>query len=63
MTMRAEDRIVCRGSAELRQGCNRVRGEVIELDLADEQLVVNGSASAILYPQSDGDLACEEPAS
>ncbi len=61
--LRGEDRIVCRGGAELRQGCNRVRGEVIELDLASEHLVVNGNASAILYPQSDDDLACEQPAS
>ncbi len=61
--LRAEDRIVCRGSAELRQGCDWVRGSVIELDLAEERMVVNGSASAILYPQGDGDGGCQEPSS
>lgn len=61
--LRTTDRVVCRGSAELREGCDRVRGRVIEFDLTDEHLVVSGAASAVLYSGSDEGAACPEPRS
>ncbi len=61
--LRATDRVVCRGSAELREGCDRIRGRVIEFDLTKEYLVVSGAASAVLHSGSDEGAACPEPSS
>ncbi len=57
---RSPERVVCRGSAELRDGCNRVRGSEIEIDLVGERMLVNGAASAVLYTDAGSDPACQE---
>ena len=57
---RDTDMLVCTGGAELRDGEDRVRGEVIEFDLAREVVVVTGGALLELRPRPDADA--EEPA-
>lgn len=39
---RDQDRVVCRGSAEMRQGADHVRGDTIEIDLAGGRVRVQG---------------------
>lgn len=56
---RAAQSLVCRGGAELRDGEDRVSGDVIEFDLARETVVVTGGAAVVLHPRPE-DLA-EEP--
>jgi lipopolysaccharide export system protein LptA len=54
--------IVCRGDAELIQGCDVVRGESIELDLARNRAKVLGGARVLIWPDSsdpEARLACQ----
>jgi lipopolysaccharide transport protein LptA len=47
--------IVCRGKAEVVQGCDRVRGREIEFDLERERVHVTGAASVLIRPEEDGE--------
>ena len=51
--LRGTDSLVCSGSAELRDGRDRVRGDVIEFDLAAEIVTVTGGAELELFPRPD----------
>jgi lipopolysaccharide export system protein LptA len=56
--MKLEQRIFCRGNAELRQGEDRVRGREIEIRLDSEQLIVRGGAEVHIQPrQGEGPAA------
>ncbi len=50
---RIEGRLVCRGEAELREGGDLVRGQVIEFDVETDRVTVSGGASVLLTPQED----------
>jgi len=50
---RSEERLVCEGHAELRDGDDRVAGAVIEFDLAAERVVVKGGATVLFHPEPD----------
>ena len=45
---RSEQRVVCRGNAELREGGDRVTGARIEFDIESERVVVSGGASVVM---------------
>lgn len=45
--------IVCRGKAEVVQGCDRVRGREIEFDLEQERVRVRGAASVLIRPDDE----------
>lgn len=51
--LREKDSLICSGQAELRDGRDRVRGEVIEFDLAAEVVTVTGGAELELHPRSE----------
>lgn len=54
--------VLCRGRAELTQGCETVRGSEIQFDLLEERVRVIGAASVVI--QAGGDEAdCEGGAS
>jgi lipopolysaccharide export system protein LptA len=57
---RASQTIVCRGRAEVVQGCDRVRGEEIEFDLEHERVKVSGAASVVIQPEDSVAGACGE---
>lgn len=59
--LRATQKITCRGHAELIQGCDTVRGEVIILDLAGNKARVEGAASIVISPKQKGDARCSVP--
>ncbi len=48
--LRLEQRLICEGRAELIHGCDVVRGELIEFDLAGDQAYVKGAASIVIRP-------------
>jgi lipopolysaccharide export system protein LptA len=50
--MKAEQRIFCRGNAEMRQGEDRVRGKEIEIRLDTDQLIVRGGAEVHIQPKA-----------
>ena len=50
---RGEERLVCEGHAELRDGDDSVAGEVIEFDLEAERVVVKGGAKVLFHPEPD----------
>jgi lipopolysaccharide assembly outer membrane protein LptD (OstA) len=50
---REQGRLVCRGEAELRDGPDRVSGDVIEFDIDSDRVVVSGGAS-VLMESEDG---------
>ena len=56
---RAAQRLTCRGDAELRNGNDRVRGELIEFDLEREVVKVKGGASVLIHPESEEPSAAE----
>lgn len=56
-----EQRIFCRGNAELRQGADRVRGQEIEIRLDSEQLIVRGGAEVHIQPKAESEEAAPEP--
>jgi lipopolysaccharide transport protein LptA len=47
--LREANRLVCSGRAELAQGCDIIRGESIEFDLAGDQARVEGAASIVIH--------------
>jgi len=49
----------CSGKAELREGCDRVRGEEIRFDLATERVKVLGAASVLIQAEGE-DGECME---
>ena len=58
--LRAEQQLTCRGHAELVQGCDIVRGESIQFDLAVDRARVEGSASIVIRPESDDGEKCAD---
>ncbi|MEZ4280625.1 MAG: LptA/OstA family protein [Myxococcota bacterium] len=60
---RASQQITCRGHAELVQGCDIVRGELIVLDLAANKARVEGAASIVISPKQGADAQCRGAAS
>lgn len=50
--LKTEQRIFCRGNAELRQGDDRVRGREIEIRLDTDQLIVRGGAEVHIQPKA-----------
>ncbi len=50
--------LICRGHAELVQGCDVVRGDSIEFDLADDRARVEGAASIVIRPDDESGAAC-----
>ena len=56
-------KITCRGHAELVQGCDVVRGELIVLDLAANKARVEGAASIVISPKQNTDARCSGAAS
>jgi len=57
---RAADTIVCRGRAEVSQGCDRVRGQQIEFDLTQERVRVSGAASVVIQSEDEEAGACPD---
>jgi lipopolysaccharide export system protein LptA len=49
--LKAEQRIFCRGNAEMKQGEDRVRGKEIEIRLDTDQLIVRGGAEVHIQPK------------
>ena len=47
---RLANTIVCRGKAQVTQGCDEVRGESIEFDLGRKRVRVVGAASVLIQP-------------
>jgi lipopolysaccharide export system protein LptA len=45
---REQGRLVCKGEAELRDGPDRVSGDVIEFDIDSDRVVVSGGASVLM---------------
>lgn len=60
--LRDERILVCSGHAVLIQGCNRVRGERIQIDLAGERARVTGAPSVVIYPEVEAGAPCPEDA-
>lgn len=56
--LREEQRLSCVGHAELIQGCDVVRGDRIEFDLADDRAHVQGAASIVIRSE-EAAAACE----
>ncbi|MFO0687327.1 MAG: LptA/OstA family protein [Myxococcota bacterium] len=56
--LRATSQLTCRGHAELVQGCDVVRGEVIVLDLGADKARVEGAASIVINPKENTDPRC-----
>lgn len=53
--------LVCRGQAEVLEGCDRVRGEEISFDLSNERVMVTGAASVVIQPKvGDSGGACAD---
>ncbi len=50
---REANRLICSGHAELVQGCDIIRGESIEFDLAGEQARVEGAASIVIQSREN----------
>jgi lipopolysaccharide transport protein LptA len=55
---RAARRLTCAGRAELVQGCDVVRGDSIEFDLADDRARVEGAASIVIRPGDGEGQSC-----
>jgi lipopolysaccharide transport protein LptA len=49
--LREDGVVVCRGHAELTQGCDQVRGERIRFDLNRDHARVEGAASVVIHPE------------
>ena len=56
--LRSAQQLTCRGHAELVQGCDIVRGESIQFDLADDRARVEGAASIVIRPKRDEGDGC-----
>lgn len=59
--LREANRLTCTGRAELAQGCDIIRGESIEFDLAGDQARVEGAASVVIHSK-DQDAEIEPSA-
>lgn len=59
--LRSTQQITCRGHAELLQGCDVVRGELIVLDLAADRARVEGAASIVINPKPREGGSCVTP--
>ncbi len=57
---RRTQQLSCQGRAELVQGCDVVRGESIEFDLAGEQARVSGAASIVIRPGEAEGASCSQ---
>jgi lipopolysaccharide export system protein LptA len=55
---RTANTIVCRGKAEVTQGCDRVRGREIEFDLERERVRVSGAASVVIQSEDSDPETC-----
>jgi lipopolysaccharide export system protein LptA len=49
---RVRERLTCQGHAEFRDGDNRLLGDVIEIDLRSEKVMVKGGASVLIQPEA-----------
>lgn len=58
--MREESRLICKGHAELVQGCDVIRGELIEFDLAGDRARVEGAASIVIQHESAARSECKQ---
>jgi lipopolysaccharide export system protein LptA len=58
--IREDQQIVCRGHAELVQGCDHVRGEEIFIDLDGDRARVTGAPSLVIYPEGSEASSCPE---
>jgi lipopolysaccharide transport protein LptA len=58
--LRDENRLTCIGRAELVQGCDIIRGDSIEFDLAGDQARVQGAASIVIQPEDAAPSACTD---
>lgn len=58
--LREANRLTCNGHAELVQGCDIIRGESIEFDLAGDRARVEGAASIVIHPKENGPSACKQ---
>jgi len=56
--LREAELLRCRGHAELVQGCDIVRGESIEFDLAGDRARVQGAASIVIQPKDASPASC-----
>jgi len=56
--LRVTQKITCRGHAQLIQGCDVVRGELIVLDLAASKARVEGAASIVISPKQSSGAPC-----
>jgi lipopolysaccharide export system protein LptA len=50
---RTDERLLCEGNAELRDGEDRVSGAQIEFDLAAERVLVKGGANVLFHPEPE----------
>ncbi len=60
--LREANRLTCSGRAELAQGCDIIRGESIEFDLAGDQARVEGAASVVIHSRDKEDAENEPSA-
>ena len=60
--LKADQRIFCRGNAEMRQGDDRVRGKEIEIRLDTDQLFVRGGAEVHIQPKAKASAPVPAPA-
>ncbi len=58
--IREDQQIVCRGHAELVEGCDHVRGEEIFIDLDGDRARVTGAPSLVIYPEGSEASSCPE---
>jgi lipopolysaccharide transport protein LptA len=56
--LREANRLTCSGRAELMQGCDIIRGRLIEFDLAGDQARVEGAASIVIQPKEKEPTTC-----
>ena len=59
---RTDERLLCEGNAELRDGEDRVSGAQIEFDLAAERVVVKGGANVLFHPEPETPAVPAAPA-
>jgi len=59
--LRLEQRLSCEGHAELVQGCDVVRGDSIQFDLAGDEAHVVGAASIVIRPSETEGQVCDSP--
>ena len=52
-----EQRVFCRGSAEMSQGQDRVRGKEIEIDIDSNKMFVRGGAEVRIQPKTEATAA------